>query len=63
MSELRLKQKAKQIREKKVLNRDEVYHGALEDILLGKWGVKLTLLWVHITTILMCKVYRKSVCP
>ena len=36
MSELRQKQKAKQIREKKVLQRDEVYHGALEDILLGQ---------------------------
>jgi hypothetical protein len=31
-----LKQKQQKIKEKKVLNRDEVYHGALEDILLGK---------------------------
>ena len=31
-----LKRKTRQIREKKVLNRDEVYHGALEDILLGE---------------------------
>ena len=31
-----LKRKQRQIKEKKVLNRDEVYHGALEDILLGK---------------------------
>lgn len=30
-----LKQKHRQIKEKKVLNRDEVYHGALEDILMG----------------------------
>ena len=30
-----LKQKQRMIKEKKVLNRDEVYHGALEDILLG----------------------------
>jgi hypothetical protein len=29
-----LKQKQQKIKEKKVLNRDEVYHGALEDILL-----------------------------
>ena len=35
MSELRQKQKQKQIREKKVLKKEEVYHGALEDILLG----------------------------
>ena len=33
MSELKKRQR--QINEKKVLNRDEVYHGALEDILLG----------------------------
>lgn len=31
-----LKRKQRQIKEKKVLNRDEVYHGALEDILLGE---------------------------
>ena len=34
MSELKKKQR--QIREKKVLNREDVYHGALEDILLGR---------------------------
>ena len=34
MSEL--KQRSRQIKEKKLLNKDEVYHGALEDILLGK---------------------------
>ena len=31
-----LKQRSRQIKEKKLLNKDEVYHGALEDILLGK---------------------------
>lgn len=31
-----LKQRNRQIKEKKLLNKDEVYHGALEDILLGK---------------------------
>ena len=31
-----LKNKQRAIREKKVLNREDVYHGALEDILLGK---------------------------
>ena len=36
MSELKKRQR--QIIEKKVLNRDDVYHGALEDILLGGWG-------------------------
>ena len=36
MSELKKRQR--QINEKKVLNRDDVYHGALEDILLGVWG-------------------------
>ena len=30
-----LKRKQRQIKDKKILNRDEVYHGALEDILLG----------------------------
>ncbi|KAL5015618.1 hypothetical protein ScPMuIL_007299 [Solemya velum] len=29
-----LKTKNRQIKEKKLLNKDEVYHGALEDILL-----------------------------
>jgi len=33
-----LKQKHRQIKEKKVLNRDEVYHGALEDILMGVYN-------------------------
>lgn len=31
-----LKKKQRQIKDKKILNRDEVYHGALEDILLGR---------------------------
>jgi hypothetical protein len=31
-----LKQRNRNIKEKKLLNKDEVYHGALEDILLGK---------------------------
>jgi hypothetical protein len=31
-----LKNRTKHIKEKKLLNKDEVYHGALEDILLGK---------------------------
>ena len=39
MSELKKRQR--QINEKKVLNRDEVYHGALEDILLGGWRWRL----------------------
>ena len=30
-----LKKRQRQIKDKKILNRDEVYHGALEDILLG----------------------------
>ena len=34
VSELKLRNR--QIKEKKLLNKDEVYHGALEDILLGK---------------------------
>ena len=33
MNELKAKQRQKD--NKRVLNRDEVYHGALEDILLG----------------------------
>ena len=33
MSEL--KSRNRQIKDKKLLNKDEVYHGALEDILLG----------------------------
>ena len=32
-----LKQKQQRIKEKKVLNRDEICHGTLEDILLGKF--------------------------
>ena len=37
MSELKSELKKKnRVREKKVLNREDVYHGALEDILLGK---------------------------
>ena len=32
-----LKQRNRNIKEKKLLNKDEVYHGALEDILLGKY--------------------------
>ena len=37
-----LKRKQRQIKDKKILNRDEVYHGALEDILLGrKWSTVL----------------------
>ena len=45
-----LKKKQGQIREKKLLGKDEVYHGALEDILLGRvlvtcstttWGATL----------------------
>jgi hypothetical protein len=31
-----LKSRNRQIKEKKLLGKDEVYHGALEDILLGK---------------------------
>ena len=34
MSELKMRNR--QIKEKKIMNKDEVYHGALEDILLGK---------------------------
>lgn len=34
MSEL--KTRNRQIKEKKLLGKDEVYHGALEDILLGE---------------------------
>ena len=30
-----LKQRNRNIKEKKIMNKDEVYHGALEDILLG----------------------------
>ena len=30
-----LKQRNRNIKDKKLLNKDEVYHGALEDILLG----------------------------
>ena len=36
-----LKQRSRQIKEKKLLNKDEVYHGALEDILLGKLERKI----------------------
>jgi hypothetical protein len=36
-----LRKKQRQIKEKKVLNRDEVYHGALEDILLGEDNLKI----------------------
>lgn len=40
MSELKNKQnrQRKHIKDKKLLGKDEVYHGALEDILLGKLG-------------------------
>ena len=40
-----LKKKQRQIREKKVLNREDVYHGALEDILLGECGQMLMAEW------------------
>ena len=53
MSELRQKQKQKQIREKKVLKKEEVYHGALEDILLGM-GLHCCVLHVFAFFIMVC---------
>ena len=37
-----LKKRQRQIKDKKILNRDEVYHGALEDILLGMLSLDLS---------------------
>ena len=42
-----LKQKHRQIKEKKVLNRDEVYHGALEDILMGVYKFYIHIFVIH----------------
>lgn len=48
-----MKSRNRQIKEKKLLGKDEVYHGALEDILLGKEqrGASARLVyWLHFTT-------------
>ena len=51
MSEL--KKRHRQIREKKVLNREDVYHGALEDILLGRCYFMMLTVFTRLNFILI----------
>ena len=62
MGELKQKQR---IREKKLLNREEVCHGTLEDILLGEWwggkkggmaGCSMVLLCSEVWVVHVCEV-------